>query len=405
MAVLAPWAAGLQAAAPATFTPNPPPPPSTPEAAGLLNLGASLTAQGDFATAEIAYRQILQRRDFAASDQRTALLGLATMFRKADALTKAAAIYEKFLKEFPDDYRVPDAFLALGRTLREMGAYDLALTRFYSVINTTLKVTSQGFDHYALLAKTAQFEIAQTYYEEGDFDDAAKFFSRVQSLELAPTDRARAQFMTGCSQARGQDLADAVATLRGYLDEWPNDENAPEARYILATTLDALKRQPEALEVTLDLLRTERSRMASDPKTWSYWQRRTGNQLANSFFLRGDILNALRIYQDLIKLSPEPSWRLPATYQVALCYERLFQWDRARDAYRAVISGAAPKEGEPPVDSEITDLAQMANWRLQHMQWRNDFNRRLATMMSNTDDNAPKASDTPPSTSNPPPTS
>lgn len=161
-------------------------PMSAPEAAGLLHLGSDLAGKGDYATAEIAYRQVLQRRDFSVGDQKTALLGLAHMFRQAGAQTKAAAIYEKFIKEFPDDYHIPDAFLDLGRTLRDMGAYNLALTRFYSVINTTLKLPAQGYEHYILLAKTAQFEIAQTYYESGDFVEAAKFFGRVRLLELAP---------------------------------------------------------------------------------------------------------------------------------------------------------------------------------------------------------------------------
>jgi outer membrane protein assembly factor BamD (BamD/ComL family) len=29
----------------------------------------------------------------------------------------------------------------------------------------------------------------------------------------------------------------AVATLRGYIEQWPEDENIPEARYLLAVTL------------------------------------------------------------------------------------------------------------------------------------------------------------------------
>jgi tetratricopeptide (TPR) repeat protein len=104
------------------------------------------------------------------------------------------------------------------------------------------------------------------------------------------------------------DLENAVATLRAYIEQWPEDENIPEARYLLAVTLGDLKRSQEAFAATLDLLRTEKSRTATDAKRWAYWQRRTGNQLANYFYEGGDAFNAQAIYSSLIELSPEPSW-------------------------------------------------------------------------------------------------
>ncbi|HVW20053.1 MAG TPA: tetratricopeptide repeat protein [Opitutaceae bacterium] len=372
-AAAAPGAAGDPPAAPGAKL-------AASEAAGLQALGDRDSAKGDYATAEIAYRQILNGPSFTPADQKTALLGLAHMYRRAGQLTKGAAVYEKFLKLFPDDPRVPDAFLDLGRTLRDMGAYELALTRFYSVINTTLKLPAQGWDHYTLLAKTAQFEIAQTYYEEGDFAQAGKFFTRVRLLDLAPTDRARAHFMAGCAEQRAGELEAAATTLHDYLEQWPADENVPEARYVLATTLDELNRHQEAMAVTLSLLNAEHAKIASDPKRWNYWQRRTGNQLANRFFQSGNTLDALKIYSYLTALSDDPGWRLPIVYQTALCYERLFQTDRARAAYQAVVDAAKPAKGSAPMP-EIVELASMASWRIQHLEWRDDMNRKLTKLI------------------------
>src|SRR2546430_988213 len=121
------------------------------------------------------------------------------MHRKQGALTKAAAIYERYIKDYPGDERVPDALLDLGRTLRALGIYKLAITRFYSVLNTTLKLPGEGFERYQVLAKTAQFEIAQTHFEAGDFAEAGKFYTRLRLLDLASSDRARAQFMAAYS--------------------------------------------------------------------------------------------------------------------------------------------------------------------------------------------------------------
>ncbi len=355
------------------------------EIQGLLRLGAKLSDRGDYDTAEIAYWQILNRPLLTVTDEKSALLALAHMLRKkgdAPSLTKATAIYEKFVKEFADDEQIPQALLELGRTLRDMGVYELAINRFYSVINSTLKFSPQDFHQYELVAKTAQFEIAQTYFESGNYAEAGKFFGRVRLLDLAPQDRARAQFMAACSEQLAGNLSSAATILKTYLAQSPNDPNVPEARFLLATTLRQLKRPQEALAVTLELLRDERSRNGTDPKSWLYWQRRTGNQLANDFFQEGDTLNALVVYKGLRELAPDPGWRMSVTYQIALCYERLFQVDEARATYQTIIDSAAQRAGTPPPSEELKELAGMASWRLAHMEWRDRVQHEFNTFFT-----------------------
>jgi len=349
------------------------------EPQSLLRLGANMSGRGDYSTAAIAFWQVLKRPDAPLEDKKTALLGLAHLHRREGSLTKAAAIYEKYIKDYPDDERIPDALLELGRTLRDMGVYRMSIGCFYSVINSTLKFPSQDFEHYQLLAKTAQFEIAQTHFEAGEFAEAGKYFSRVRLLELAPADRARAHFMSAFAEQLSGDLDTAVVTLRSFLEEWPADKNVPEARYLLATILRQLNRPQEALAVTFELLRTEHANSAADPQRWSYWQRRTGNQVANDFFQDGDTFDALAIYQGLFELSDNPAWRLPVTYQIALCEERLSQLDKARAAYAAIVAAAGPGAGAP-VTPEIADLAQMAAWRLAHLDWRDQTDRKFSVL-------------------------
>lgn len=355
------------------------------EAKGLLALGASLTERNDYAAAEIAYRRILSTADFTIADQMDAQLGLARTYRRQGSLTKAAAIYEKYLKQFPDDGRVPDVLLDLGRTLRAMGAHRPAIARFYSVINSTLKLPAEGYDHYQLLTKTAQFEIAETHFESGNFAEAGKFFSRLRLLDLAPEDRARAHFKSACALQLAGDSEGAVTSLRAYLDQWPQDGNVPEARYLLATTLRRLGRPEEALAATLDLLRDAQG--GTDAGRWIYWQRRTGNQLANEFFQAGDTRNALAIYEGLSVLAPELSWRLPITYQIGLCHERLRATDRARVAYQSIVDAVAQSASAKPAgtaDDEVRDLARMAAWRLAHMVWNDRTEGQLTSFFSTT---------------------
>lgn len=351
------------------------------EGRGLVQLGTSLTERGDFAAAEIAFRRIMNDRRYPDQEQRDALLGLARMYRKQGLFTKAAAVYEKFLKLYSDDARVPDALLELGRSQRAMGAYKNAINRFYNVINSTLKLPPESYEHYQLLAKTAQFEIAETHFETGNFAEAAKFFDRLRLLDLAPEDRARAHFKAAGSLLNAGELEPAVTKLNQYLEAWPTDANVPEARYLLALTLRKLGRTEEALGTTLALLRDEHNHAAANPKGWAYWQRRTGNQLANDFFQNGDTMSAVAIYESLARLAPENNWRLPIIYQTGLCYERLRQSDRANKAYREIIE-AVEKLPEKESSAELSELARMAGWRIGQLEWSGQTERQLQQFFS-----------------------
>jgi len=349
------------------------------EVHGLLKLGTRLTDRAEYESAEIAFRQVLTADGVAVEDTKSALIGLARMYRKQGSFVKAIAVYEKYLKVYPGDERTPDVLLEAGRTMRSMGSNRLALARFYSVINSTLKLPDKGFEHYQQLAKTAQFEIAETHFESGNFADAAKFFARLRLLDLAPADRARAHFKAAYALKLQGDNEAAVTMLCAYLEQWPADENVPEARYLLATTLRTQGRPGEALATTLDLLRSEQATHSTDPKRWAYWQRRTGNQLANDFFEHGDILNAQAIYTSLSSLSEDPAWRLPVVYQIGLCHERLGSVDQARTAYEDII--AATKTNAPP---GLAELGRMAAWRLSNLDWNNTIRQQVTGMFETT---------------------
>lgn len=369
---------------------------------GLQKLGLSLTERSDWDAAEIAFRQILVSPRANANDLENALLGLARVYRRAGSLTKAAALYERYLKDYPTAVSVPDALLELGRTQRALGAHQLAISRFYNVINSTLKLSSENSEHYQVLAKTAQFEIAETHFQQGNFAEANKFFSRLRLLDLAPADRARAHFKSADALYHEKNFDETIKTLNSYLSEWPQDERVPEAHYLLSLSFRALGRKQDALDATLALLRTEQA--AANPKLWSYWQRRTGNQLANDFFQNGDTLNALMIYQGLAALSSEPEWRLPVAYQIGLCYERMRIYDRAEASYKSIVDSLAPAanqaaaspgktaESAKAPNAELNELSRMATWRIGQLNWHDQTERQLAAVFTTEAKAAPKSS-------------
>ena len=340
------------------------------EIKSLFKLGGSYVDRKEYGPAEVVFQQILRHAQAREADQRRALLSLAKVYRQEGATTRAVACYEKFLKAFPDDAAVPTVYLDLGRALRALGTFRLALASFYSVINSTMKLSSEGFEDYRTLAKTAQFEIAETHFQEGNFDEASKYFSRLQLLDLAPGDRIRAQFKAAYALVLAKDEAKAVAALRLFIEQNPDEENVPEARYLLSVSLARMGHDQEAFDAVIALLKAERTRQTADPKRWVYWQRRTGNQIANEFYEQGNFWSALVIYEALTALpDQEIGWRLPALYQAGLCYERLRQYDRARANYQAVVDACAALPTKDQPASGMEDVNRMASWRLQQLAW------------------------------------
>ncbi|MET0262657.1 MAG: tetratricopeptide repeat protein [Rariglobus sp.] len=345
----------------------------------LLNIGATKAEKRDWESAHLAYTQVLAAGRRASDEQiRDALLGLARVYRSDNRLTKACAIYERYIKDNPGDARLPVVYLELGRCLRALGAHRLATARFYSVLNSTLKLPGDGADSYRQLARTAQFEIAETYFQSGDYDQAWRFYSRLRLLDLAPVDRARAAFKSAYALNLKGDLEKSVTQLRGYLSLYPQNEDAPEARHLLSLALRRLGRTQESLAAALDLLKTEQAKTAADSKTWVYWQRRTGNQLANEFYEQGDITTALTIYQCLRDIGGPPDWLLPVHYQIGLCQERLNQTVLARNTYQGILDSLrSPLADNGKIAPALQDIASMVNWRLKHLDWVESTEKRL----------------------------
>ncbi len=269
----------------------------------------------------------------------------------------------------------PIAFLELGRTLRELGSPKLAIARFYSVLQTAIRFSEGDADSYRRLALTAQFEIADTHLATGNYEEAVRFFNRLNLLDLSEADRARARFKSALARVKAGDRPAAVLVLQAFIAETPDDPNSPEARFLLATVLGEIGRSEEALQVTLALLRHEHGHATEDATRWRTWQQRTGNQLANEFYGRGDFASALLLYRALVPLDAAPGWSLPVLYQVGLCQERLLQTYDALATYREITKRIDEKPGD------FGDLARMVAWRVQQLTWLEQTQADLGTLL------------------------
>jgi tetratricopeptide (TPR) repeat protein len=123
------------------------------------------------------------------------------------------------------------------------------------------------------------------------------------------------------------------------------------------------------MQEVLVLLESQQTAARENDSQWTYWQRRTGNEIANELYKEADYVNALEIYKSLANLNNAPSWKLPVWYQMGLVYERLLQPQKATEMYDRIL--ASEKElGPEAANPSLAAVIEMARWRKNHLQWQ-----------------------------------
>jgi tetratricopeptide (TPR) repeat protein len=393
------------------------------------------------------------------------------MHEKNQQWVDAAKSYERFLEEFayddsypfeehedapgiPDLYAhvggsmekwieskkrgapsIPETHIRLGKVYRNLGAYRMALNKFYDSINATLTLPKSDAFELAERRKgrslerrrdaesnRAMYEIAETFMDSEDYDNAIKFFDRLRRLEdLEDTDRAVVRFKQGLAHYRRAsenlrkqeslnrlspeekmekeldydrtpraDFAKVKETLKGYGTLFPQSPYVPESHYLLALTYEQLNQDEESIAELLLLLKEAdfNPDLIADLETgnamrdrdlltiskmkaiWAFWKKKTGNYLANKFFEESEFFNAYRIYSALRDIDQSPSWQIPVLYQIALCQEKLGNYVQAMESYSAIeefVNSEGAREGL--ADSKYLEFVfGMAKWRREQLE-------------------------------------
>jgi tetratricopeptide (TPR) repeat protein len=359
--------------------------PATPEALASIDeygqMAHGAVVNGDMDMAEKFYQKLLA---VTAPDdaKKAALFDMFETYRSRKVYSKAIAVGERVHQLFPSDPATPQLLLNLGRLYRETGAYELAIARFYNVLNAALRVDQAQFAKYQDFSTQAQFEIADTFMESGDLQQAARMYTLLDRLDLTPDKKVEAEFQAVYCGFLTGDNAGTVTAARQFLETNGATKYAAQTHYILSVALKAVGQPQQAADETMTLLRMEKQLEKTDADTWSYWQRKTGNQLANGFYQEADFVRALTLYQAMAKLSDDPAWQWPVIYQVGLCFERLRLPDRAAEAYHYIQDQAKKLQtAGKPMDQDLTELSHMAQWRGQHLQWQQGAEAQLSDLL------------------------
>ena len=111
---------------------------------------------------------------------------------------------------------IPETHIRTGKIYRELGADRMALNKFYDAINATLtlpynvaftdadKRKGKSFElRKDAESNQAMFEIAETFLASEDYNNAIKFYDRLNRLEqLDESDRSVVAYKRGLSHFR-----------------------------------------------------------------------------------------------------------------------------------------------------------------------------------------------------------
>ncbi|MEW6306521.1 MAG: tetratricopeptide repeat protein [Verrucomicrobiota bacterium] len=391
---------------PALAVTNAAAPPAPPKLAGLppsdnfsenaeqtraftqqIELARKLREQSDWSQAEPILTRILEGRAPPPA-KRDALLELGLLAEARQQWTRAQQIHAQFIRLYPEDLTVPDLYLRQGLIYRNLGAPNMALGKFYAVMSAALSLKFDNLERYQRLVLRAQTEIADTYYLQGKFSDAAEFFVRLLRLNDPALNQAQITYKLIRTLSALQRNEECVARAQAYLEKNPATSESPEVRFLLADALRKLGRTHEATAQVLTLLQSQQAVADARPDLWRYWQQRTGNEISNQLYKDGDYLNAHEIYSQLVALDDSPAWRMPLQYQIGLVCEKLEQPDRAAAAFQSVIDASARLGTNATPALEF--VVSMARWRLTQTKWSGQSAARLSAIATNAPPSAAK---------------
>jgi TolA-binding protein len=234
-------------------------------------LGDLLFKQGQHAEAAQHLEKVVDAEGLDAKTLAVARYRLASAYEKLKEWKKAGAAFGRFVKDHPDDELAPSALfqaaeasIAAGR-LTDAQQHLLLLVKKNAKSETTSvamlklgEVQAELGDHDAAgrtyqefldkfrqdkFAYLAQFGVGWSLENRKKYDDARKAYEKVTAAHNGPT-AARAQFQIGETYFAQGKFEDAVKALLAVEDVYGKTEWSPRALYEAGRALEQLQ-QPE----------------------------------------------------------------------------------------------------------------------------------------------------------------
>ena len=298
----------------------------------VLNSDASERIKED--TRKITLLELAYQRELAAEKDQT-----------GGHLERALQLLAEYVERYSRDAAVPEVLLRQGYLLRRLDLKDEAIEKFYLVLRSVPRIDGRNIAYSRRLVMMAQSAIADTCAEMGRHTEAAELYGRMlqtKSEELE-VETVRIKQLRSLRESAPNGILERQAM--GFLEDFPDSDYIPEARYFLAHSLKQQKKRDAALEQFQLLLEAVELAPPDRLKRWMPWKLRVGNELANQFYLEGDYLSSLSLYRALARSNAEGQTRQAFQYQVGLCEERLGQVEEAIKTYQQIVEAPTTSSG------------------------------------------------------------
>ena len=218
----------------------------------LVLIGDALAVQGRHEEAARRYRQVL--RLFPDSEYTGhCVFSLAGSLLAAGDSTRADELLDRFVREFPDDGRIPEALLLRGKVSFGGARYEEAVSR--------LQVFLDRYPGHDLEAETGYY-IARSKLELKRYAEAREHLERAIGQARTEEVRYQAGYMLGESLRREGDLPAALGVFESLLDQRAYRDSHPEVMLAMAACLVEQGRHDAAVsryEALISLYETDRN--------------------------------------------------------------------------------------------------------------------------------------------------
>ncbi|MBI1848051.1 MAG: tetratricopeptide repeat protein [Candidatus Rokubacteria bacterium] len=257
---------------------------------------------------------------------------------------------ERFVDQYPQDPRLGDAVLLLGRARFVTGDTEAALEAFTRVPATeppAARKLELKFWEAESLFRLKRYGEARTAYDVVIRTDAAS--------PLAP----EALYGYGWSELELKRPEPAITAFRDFLKTWPEHALAPSAMYQMARAQTEVKRYNEAELGLRELLaKFPKARIAGDAQYLLAWTR----------IQAGDTQGGVEDLRAFVKANPTHELAPRAQGLIAETFAKQGNRADVLKVYRALMAQSPPT---PEALSEAADIAgRLGNPKDQEAAWR-----------------------------------
>ena len=355
-----------------------------------LELGMQHRRAGEYDFAVRALIKLLEKHP-PESYRRQAMLQLALIAELREDWIKAQQIYRHYESLYPKDPNIPLVTLRLGEIYREIGAEELALSNFHSIIMMSVKspgVNGKYFPLYRRIVLKAKTEIANTYMGRGEYETAARHYRMLISDDgdddpMGRINLPSVRYKLCRCLSRLELHSELEREVERFLDEHPGHELEADIRYLAVQSLQARQKSAEVLDQFEEILRIPVSSGEGASPSSEHWKTRIGLEVASQMVQAGDYLDSLKVYRALLGFVTEIEDEITIRYQMGLVFERLHQPAQAMAAYRK-IQGRMGAPADAPAESPERLIADMTEWRIGMLDW---FRKKQLVLEGMKDDN------------------